>query len=142
MARPKKYKSAVRVTLYLDSEMAKILSHIARERGVSRSQLVSEILTEYISRHYKVDRERAEIEEYVTKEFSSLRSLVHSLIRYCKDTVCIKETMDRYRDAIMNKLVSIEALAVKYRVTVVLSEIEKLKNLINLYRDSETPQSP
>jgi Ribbon-helix-helix protein, copG family. len=138
MARPKKYKSAVRVTLYLDSEMAKILSHIARERGVSRSQLVSELLfqhvSQYISQRSETDETRSEMEKYITRELSSIRSLVQGFIRYCKSAECVKELLSKYGEAIMNKLASLEDLAIKYKVTTAIPEIEKIKQIINSYR--------
>jgi len=139
MARPKKYRSAVRITLYLDSEMAKILSHIARERGVSRSHLVSEILFQYVSQYYKDaassnDETRSEVEKFITREWSSIKSLVQRLISYCKDSECVKELISKYGEAIISKLASIEDLAVKYKVTTVIPEIERIKQILNSYR--------
>jgi Ribbon-helix-helix protein, copG family. len=138
MARPKKYKSAVRITLYLDSEMAKILSHIARERGVSRSQLVSELLfqhvSQYLSQRNETDETRSKMEKYIDRELSSIRSLVQGFIKYCKDSECVKELLGKYGEAIINKLASLEDLAIKHKVTTAIHEIEKIKQIINSYR--------
>jgi Ribbon-helix-helix protein, copG family. len=139
--RPRLYKNGVVVSVFIDKELAKELTNIAKERGISRSRLISEILFQYVTQYNKdvkgesKGEEKREIEQVVTREFSSIKSLIQSLIKYCgKDTECVKEIINKYRDAIMNKLISIEALAVKYKVTIVIPEIEKIKQVLNSYK--------
>jgi Ribbon-helix-helix protein, copG family. len=138
MARPRLYKKTVVVSVSMDKSLADALTRIAQERGISRSQLVSEILFQYVSQYYK-DAEsngeaRSEMEKYITRELSSIKSLVQSLIRYCNNTVCVKETMNKYGEAIINKLATLEDLAIKYKVTTAIPEIEKIRQTINSYK--------
>ena len=139
--RPRLYRNGVVVSVFLDKELAKELTRIAKERGISRSRLISEILFQYVTQYNKdikgesQGEEKSEIEKYVTREFTSIKSLIQSLIKYCvDDTECAKELINKYKDAIMNKLISIEALAVKYKVTIVIPEIEKIKQILNSYK--------
>jgi Ribbon-helix-helix protein, copG family. len=132
------------VSVFLDSDLAKELTRIAKEKGVSRSRLISEILFQYVTQYSQYNKdvkgesqgeEKSEIEKYVTREFTSIKSLIQSLIKYCVDnTECARELINKYKDAIMNKLISIEALAVKYKVTIVIPEIEKIKQMLNSYK--------
>jgi Ribbon-helix-helix protein, copG family. len=129
MPRPRLYKKGVSISIFIDKSLADALTRIAHERGVSRSQLVSEILFQYVSQYYK-DAEsngetRSEMEKYITRELSSIKSLVQGFIRYCKDSECVKELLGKYGEAIINKLVSLEDLAIKYKVTTAIPEIEK-----------------
>jgi Ribbon-helix-helix protein, copG family. len=142
MARPRIYKNGVVISIFIDKELAKELSNIAKERGISRSMLISEILLQYVSQYNSQynkndskSEEKSEIEEHITREISSIKSLIQRLIKYCGDnTECAKELINKYRDAIMNKLVSIEDLAIKYKVTTAIPEIEKTKQMLNSYR--------